>query len=82
MTVISTLIQACTHLLPACLPTGAGGRARPTLFPPFPGRLLFGPRLEFSFPLTQFQKDWATGSSTILAAPKPKGVGKGRGQRR
>ncbi|GAB4814610.1 hypothetical protein N2152v2_001656 [Parachlorella kessleri] len=64
------------------LPISAGGRARPTLFPPFPGRLLFGPRLEFSFPLTQFQKDWATGSSTILAAPKPKGVGKGRGQRR
>lgn len=37
--------------------------------------------MEFAFPLAQFQKDWATGSSATVAVPKPKGVGKGRGAR-
>lgn len=71
----SSLITLC------CPAAGAGGRVKPSLFPPFPGRLLFGPRVEFTFPVAQFQKDWATGSSATVAAKPKVGVGKGRGRR-
>ena len=38
-------------------PLHRNGRVLPTLFPPFCHRLLFSPRVEFSFPVVQFEAD-------------------------
>lgn len=34
---------------------GTQGRIKQSLFPPLPARLLYGPRVEFSFPKAQFE---------------------------
>jgi hypothetical protein len=43
-------------------PLHRNGRVLPTLFPPFCHRLLFGPRVEFCFPVVQFETDVQAGN--------------------
>ena len=64
------------------------GHADPTLFACFPHRLRFGPRVDFSFPIEQFQNDVRTGSDAqvlpavnIMAQAIGSGRGRGRGRR-
>lgn len=68
------------------MPIQDNGRVDPTLFPPFPYRLLFSPRIDFAFPVIQFQADVLNGSDALVAANFSKsrlslGIS-GRGRRR
>ena len=55
------------------------GKIRPVLMPPFPYRMLFTPRVDFSFDVAKFQEHVAMGSDElVIAAHTGRGKGTGR----
>eukprot|EP00890_Picochlorum_soloecismus_P006726 jgi/Picsp_1/879/NSC_04367-R1_homeodomain protein len=62
------------------------GRMCPTLCPPFPYRLLISPRMEFVFPVVQFENDVSKGSDAMISVSFPgrpkQSIASGRGRRR
>jgi hypothetical protein len=56
------------------------GKIKPVLFPPFPYRLLFTPRVDFTFDAEVFQQHIANNSDEPLNTPGTGGLGGGRGR--